>query len=140
MRIWRLFWLAACVPLCGCVYGYGRCLWLQPIKSTLTGTVHFRDYPAADGLDNVPILALDRTAYIYVPTSPHLCLPANEIQLTGVSEFPQGIEENTRAVAYGSLYQSATSRQHTDYLMNVITVWALPTTAAGAAPASAAAQ
>ena len=131
MRTWRLgFWrwscLAACVSLCGCVYGFGRCLWLQPVKSSLAGKVHFRDYPAADGVDNVPVLALDRTAYVYVPTSAHLCLPANEVQLVGVSEFPQDIGEDSHVVAYGALFQSATGRQYTPFLMNVITVANMP--------------
>jgi len=138
LGIWRIVCLAACISLCGCVLGYGRCLWLQPVKSSLQGKVHFRDYPAADGVDNVPILALDRTAYIYVPTSPHLCLPANEVQLVGVTEFPQDIGEDSHVVAYGALFQSATTRQHTDFLMNVVTVWNLP--ASSPTPRAAAPQ
>jgi len=39
--------------LSGCVIGYGPCLFLQPVKHTFTGLVHFRDYPASDGIDNV---------------------------------------------------------------------------------------
>jgi hypothetical protein len=57
----------ACAGLSGCVIGYGPCLLQQPVKNTLTGRVHFRDYPSAEGVDNVPVLALDRTAYIYAP-------------------------------------------------------------------------
>jgi hypothetical protein len=130
MKTWRLFCLGACAALSGCVVGYGHCLWLQPVKSELTGRVHFRDYPAADGVDNVPVLVLDRTAYVYVPTLSHLCLSADEVQLVGVSEFPRNIGENSRVSVVGSLFQAASARQHTPFLMNVVTISSLSPAAA----------
>jgi hypothetical protein len=108
--------------LSGCVVGYGPCLVQQPLKNNLTGLVHFREYPAPDGIDKVPILALDRTAYVYAPALSHLCLPANDIQLTGVAEFPQDVIENSHVSVDGRLFQAATARQHTQFVMNVITI------------------
>jgi hypothetical protein len=122
MRTWRLFCLGACVALSGCVLGYGHCLFLQPVKSTLTGRVHFRDFPAADGVDNVPVMVLDKTAYIYVPTLSHLCLSSGEVQLVGVAEFPENIGEDSHVSVVGSLFQSASARQYTHFLMNVVTI------------------
>src|ERR1700693_4464110 len=60
MRIWRWSFIGACLGLSGCVLGYGPCLFQQPVKINLTGRVHFRDYPTANGVDNVPVLVLDR--------------------------------------------------------------------------------
>ena len=62
--------------LSGCVLGYGPCLFQQPVKNTLTGHVHFRDFPTQEGVDNVPVLSLDKTAYIYAPAQS--ILPAGE--------------------------------------------------------------
>jgi|ERR1700678_962139 len=135
MRTWRLFCIGACIALSGCVYGYGHCLFLQPVKSTVTGRVHFQDYPNADGVDNVPILELDRTAYVYVPTSTHLCLPANDVQLVGVSEFPQNIGADSHVTVFGTLFQGAADRQHTPFLMNVVTMFpVVPASPATAEP------
>jgi hypothetical protein len=123
MRFWRAAILAGlCAGLPGCVIGYGPCLFQQPVKSTLTGHVHFRDYPAADGIDNVPVLALDRTAYVYAPAQSHHCLPANDVQLVGVSEFPQDVIENSHVAVDGVLFQAASGRQHTPFLMKVTTI------------------
>ena len=122
MRMWRLSFVGAYLGLSGCVLGYGPCLFQQPLKSTLTGHVHFRDYPAADGVDNVLVLSLDRTAYIYAPAESHHCLPANDVQLVGVSEFPQNVVENTHVSVDGALFQAGPGRQHTPFLMNVITI------------------
>ena len=127
MRAWRLSFIGAYLALSGCVIGYGPCLLQQPVKNTLTGHVHFRDYPAADGMDNVPVLALDRTVYLYAPAESHHCLPANDLQLVGVAEFPQNVIENTHVTVDGTLFQAASDRQHTAFLMNVTTI--LPITA-----------
>src|SRR5271154_6943176 len=113
MRTWRLFCLGACVALSGCVLGYGHCLFLQPVKSTLTGRGHFREFPAAGGVDNVPGMGLDKTAYIYGPTLSHLCLSSGEVQLVGVAEFPENIGEDSHVSVVGSLFQSASARQYT---------------------------
>ena len=122
MRMSRLFVLVICLAFVGCVHGYGGCLFVQPVKHTLTGRVHFRSYPGADGIDNVPILVLDHTAYVYSPAQSFLCQPADELQLTGISEFPQNIVENSRVSVQGSLFAAVSSRQHTRFMMNVITL------------------
>ena len=126
MRAWRLSFIGAYLALSGCVIGYGPCLLQQPVKNTLTGHVHFRDYPAADGMDNVPVLALDRTAYLYAPAESHHCLPANDLQLVGVAEFPQNVIENTHVSVEGRLFQAASDHQHTAFLMTVITILPIP--------------
>ncbi len=108
--------------LSGCVIGYGHCLWLQPFKQSLTGVLHFRDYPAADGIDHVPVLALDRTAYVYTPAVSHLCLSADDLQLVGWSEFPPDLPENSRVRVDGSLFQASSGHQHTQFLINVSTI------------------
>ena len=98
------------------------------LTNTLTGRVHFRDYPSADGMDNVPVLALDRTAHIYAPAQSHQCLAANDVQLVGVSEFPQNVIENSHVSVAGVLFQASTARQHTPFVMKVTTI--LPLSAA----------
>jgi hypothetical protein len=126
MRMSRLSFIGAYVLLSGCVIGYGPCLFQQPVKNTLTGRVHFRDYPGADGVDNVPVLALDRTAYVYAPAQSHHCLSANDLQLVGVAEFPQNVIENSHVVVDGVIFQASSARQHTPFLMNVTTVLPIP--------------
>ena len=82
MNISRSWLLGALVALSGCVHGSG-CLFLQPIKHTLTGRIHFRSFPAPDGIDNVPVLVLDRTAYVYSPAHSYQCMSATDVQLVG---------------------------------------------------------
>ncbi len=123
MKIGRLMLsVGAVLALSGCVLGYGPCLFQQPVKHTLTGLVHFRDYPGPDGLDNVAILALDQTAYIYAPAQSTHCLAANEVQLVGLAEFPANIVENSHVAVDGSLFPATTSRQHTTFLLNVSSI------------------
>jgi hypothetical protein len=126
MRAWRLSFMGASLVLSGCVIGYGPCLLQQPVKSNLTGLVHFRDYPSPNGIDNVPVLALDRTAYIYAPAESHHCLPANDVQLVGVADFPQNVIENTHVSVDGRLFQAASDHQHTPFLMTVTTILPIP--------------
>ena len=95
---------------------------MAPVKHTLTGRVHFRTYPMADGIDKVPMLVLDHTAYIYSPAQSFPCLPADELQLVGVSEFPQNIVEGSHVSVQGGLFSAVSSNQHTRFLMNVITL------------------
>jgi hypothetical protein len=111
--------LIACLTLPGCVVGFGPCLMLQPFKNTLTGHVHFRDYPAPDGIDNVPILALEKTAYVYAPAQSLHCLPANDVQLVGVAEFPHDVIENSYVTVNGKLFSQVADRQHTPFVMQV---------------------
>jgi hypothetical protein len=127
MRICRLWALAACMTAAGCVHGYGGCLWLAPVKHTLTGSVHFRSYPTADGVDNVPVMTLDQTAYLYSPAQSLSCLPADELQLRGISEFPESIVEGSRVSAEGKIFAAASPHDHTGFLMDVITLLPLKT-------------
>jgi hypothetical protein len=122
MRILRLWVLLACAGAAGCVGGYGGCLWVAPFKHTLSGRVHFRSFPMPDGIDEVPILALDHTAYLYSPAQSFSCLPAEELQLVGISEFPQNIVEGSHVSVSGTLFGAVSSHQHTRFLMNVITL------------------
>lgn len=121
MRIPR-FWLVGMLAvLSGCVHGYG-CLFLQPVKHTLTGRIHFRSFPAADGMDNVPVLVLDRTAYVYSPAHSYQCLSATDLQLVGVSEFPETIIEDSHVSVDGALFESTSSHEYTRFLMRVTTL------------------
>jgi hypothetical protein len=115
--------------LSGCVIGGGRCLFLEPINATLTGRIHFRDFPTAGGIDNVPVLAVDQTAHVYAPAESHSCMPVNDIQLVGWSEFPPDIIEGAHITVHGTLFEAAAAHQYTHFLMNVVTV--VPVGAAG---------
>ncbi len=119
MRKSALIAIAISITLSGCVLGGGACLFQQPFKHSVVGTIHFRDYEAPGGIDHVPVLSLDRTAYIYAPALSHLCLAANDLQLVGWSEFPPDIAENSRVEVEGSIFQAASSHQHTPFLMTV---------------------
>ena len=121
MKAYRLWILSVLVALTGCVHGYG-CLFLQPVKHTLTGRIHFKTYPAADGMDNVPILVLDRTAYVYSPAHTYQCMSATDIQLVGVSEFPENVIEDSRVSVEGRLFESTSAHEYTRFLMNVTTL------------------
>jgi hypothetical protein len=85
----------------------------------MTGQLHFRDVPAADGMDHVPILVLDQTTHIYDPAVSHQCLAASEVQLLGVSEFPQSMGENAHIKVRGSLSQATSTHHHTRFLVKV---------------------
>jgi hypothetical protein len=121
MYISRSWILGALLALSGCVHGSG-CLFLQPIKHTLTGRIHFRSFPAPDGIDTVPVLVLDHTAYVYSPAHSYQCMSATDVQLVGVSEFPENIIENSRVTAQGTLFESTSGHQYTRFLMNVATL------------------
>jgi hypothetical protein len=118
----RFLGICATLTLSGCVIGQGPCRLLEPISTTLSGTIHFRDYPSGGGVDNVPVLALDNTANVYSPAESQTCMPVNDIQLVGWSEFPPDIIEGARIRVHGSLFAAASSHQHTRFLMNVATV------------------
>ncbi len=122
MKPYRMWAAAFCVLLSGCVLGGGPCLFQQPLKVTLTGKIHFRDYPSGGGIDNVPVLTLNRTAHVYAPAESQSCLPLNDVQLIGWSEFPPNIVEGARVRVHGSLFANATAHQYTHFLVNVVTV------------------
>jgi hypothetical protein len=119
MRIWRVVGAALSLAVSGCVVGGGPCLWLAPVKHEFTGYVHFHDFPAADGVDNVPVLVLDKTAYIYTPSHRHQCLAANDVQLIGVTEFPDNVGENSHVRVRGSVSEAASSGQFTRFSISV---------------------
>ena len=121
MVVARAALLVALIVLSGCVHGVG-CLFLQPLKHTLTGRIHFRSFPAGDGVDNVPILVLDRTAYVYSPAQSYQCLSATDLQLVGVAEFPQDVIEGSHVSVTGRLFESTSSHEYTRFLVNVISV------------------
>jgi hypothetical protein len=122
MGIWRWSFIGACLGLSGCVIGYGPCLLQQPAKNNLTGRVHFRDYPTAAGVDHVPVLALDKTAYIYAPAESRHCLAANDVQLEGLAEFPRNVIENSHVSVDGVLFPAGSDREHTPFVMSVTTI------------------
>ena len=117
--LWSLAVLAVNAALTGCVVGYGPCLLLEPVKHTFTGQVHFHDYPESAGVDNVPILVLDSTSYVYAPAQSNHCQSANDLQLVGVTEFPDNVGENSHVKVEGSLFEAVSSRHHTKFLINV---------------------
>ncbi len=137
MRRWRLWALGVVFALTGCVHGYG-CLLEEPIKHTLNGRIHFRAFPAADGVDHVPILVLDKTAYIYAPAHSYVCMYATELQLVGVSEFPETIIENSPVSVTGSVFEATAAHEYTRFLMNVTLLLPLgPVPAPAPAPVQA---
>jgi hypothetical protein len=127
MKTSRSWILCGLIALAGCVHGNG-CLFLQPIKHTLTGRIHFRSFPAPDGIDTVPVLALDRTAYVYAPAHSYQCMSVTDVQLVGVSEFPENVVENSHVSAQGSLFEATSAHQYTRFLMNVRTLLPLKST------------
>jgi hypothetical protein len=119
MNTGRLLAATLSLALSGCVVGSGPCLWLAPVKHTFSGVVHFKDYPAANGVDNVPVLTLDETAYVYTPNHRHQCLAANDVQLIGVSEFPDNVGENSHVKVKGSISEAASAGQYTRFSVEV---------------------
>jgi hypothetical protein len=128
--------LASLASLSGCVVGSGACLFEQPFKHTITGTVHFQDFPAGEEqIDHVPVLSVDKTAYIYAPATSLHCLPATELQLVGFSELPPDMAEGAHVEVTGSVFQAASVHQHTAFLLDVKGILPMPT-ASSAPPAS----
>jgi hypothetical protein len=114
-----------CMVLCGCVIGSGPCLWLQ-VRHDFTGQVHFREFPRNDGVDTVPILILDKTLYMYAPPQSLLCLPANDVQLIGVTELPDRIDEGTHVIVDGKVLEGVAEGQHTRFVIQVESILPLP--------------
>lgn len=113
--------IGLCIVLSGCVIGSGPCLWLQ-VRHRLTGHVHFRQFPRSDGVDTVPILILDKTTYMYAPPQSFLCLPANDLQLVGMSELPERIDEGTRVIVDGKVLEGVAQGQHTRFVIDVVSI------------------
>jgi hypothetical protein len=127
---------AACLLLSGCVVGSGACLFEAPFKHTVTGSVHFQDFPAGDQIDHVPVLTVDKTAYIYAPATSLHCLPATELQLVGFSELPPDMAEGAHVEVTGSVIQAASTHQHTPFLIEVKTILPLPSASTPGAAAA----
>lgn len=119
MKIRTLACAGLCAALSGCVLGYGHCLFLDPVRTSLTGTLHFRSYPAGGGTDRVAVLAFDRTAYVYAPAESRQCVAANDAELTGWSEYPPELKENTRVTVEGALIPAVSARQHTRFVIKI---------------------
>jgi hypothetical protein len=130
------FLAAACLLLSGCVVGSGACLFEAPFKHTITGIVHFQDFPAGEQIDHVPVLTVDKTAYIYAPATSLHCLPATELQLIGFSELPPDMAEGAHVEVTGSVIQAASAHQHTAFLIEVKGILPLPSASSAAAAAS----
>jgi hypothetical protein len=107
-----------CAALCGCVIGSGPCLWLQA-RQDFKGYIHFREIPRSDGVDTVPILILDKTLYVYAPPQSLLCLPATDLQLVGVTEFPDSIGENSHVIVNGKILEGVAQGQYTSFVVKV---------------------
>lgn len=119
MSIRPVAFLVVCAALSGCVLGYGHCLFLSPMRVSLTGTMHFRTYKVGDEIDRVAVLTSDRSEYIYAPAQSHLCMMAEDFQLVGWDEYPADLVDGTRIAVRGSLIQSATPHQHTRFLLRI---------------------
>lgn len=120
MNGWRFVMaLGLCAVLSGCVIGSGPCLWLQ-VRHDFKGHVHFREFPRSDGVDTVPILILDKTLYVYAPPQSFQCLPANDVQLIGMTEFPNSIGEGTHVIVDGKVLEGVAVGQHTRFVIDVI--------------------
>jgi hypothetical protein len=113
--------LGLSVALSGCVIGSGPCLWLQ-VGHDFSGHVHFREFPNTDGVDTVPILILDKTQYVYAPPQSLHCLAANDVQLIGMTEFPDSIGENTHVLVQGKVLEGVARGQYTRFVVQVISI------------------
>jgi hypothetical protein len=122
MSKWRLvIGFGMCVVISGCVIGSGPCLWLQ-VRHDFKGHVHFREFPNSNGVDTVPILILDKTQYMYAPPQSFQCLPANDVQLVGVTEFPNSIGEGTHVIVDGKVLEGVAAGQYTRFVISVISI------------------
>ncbi len=110
------------VSMTGCVLGYGHCKFLEPVKSSLTGRVYFREYRDDQRFDRAPILLLDRTEYIYVPAPGKQCVSAHELQLIPVGDLPDEVADKAHVVVEGTLVAATQSHQHTRFVFNVASV------------------
>lgn len=113
--------LGLSIALSGCVIGSGPCLWLQ-VGHDFSGRVHFREFPNAEGVDTVPILILDKTQYIYAPPQSFHCLAANDVQLIGMTEFPDSIGENTHVLVQGKVLEGVAHGQYTRFVIQVTSI------------------
>ncbi|HUY84225.1 MAG TPA: hypothetical protein VMU86_06595 [Steroidobacteraceae bacterium] len=114
-------WLAvfACAALSGCVLGYGRCLLVAPLRTTLAGTLDFHTYEVDGAVERVALLTADHSQYVYAPAESHLCQMADRFQLSGWGAFPPDLKDGTRVQVSGALVLATNAHQHTHFLMRV---------------------
>ena len=124
MQAGRGCWMAAAAALllAGCVSGYGTCLFVTPVKHTLSGKVHMQSYGTGSEAETVPVLLLDEMAYVYSPAQSLNCQAADEMQLEGISEFPEQVVEGSHVSVQGRIKAATSGRDHTKFLLDVITL------------------
>ncbi len=115
----RWAFLAACMALSGCVLGYGRCLLLSPIRTTLSGTLDFHSYPVGGTVERVAVLTTDHSQYVYAPAESAQCRIAERFQLVGWGEYPPDLRDGTRVRVAGSLAVATSPHQHTHFVLQV---------------------
>ncbi len=119
MSVRPVVFLVVCAALSGCVVGYGPCLFLSPVRVSLTGTMHFRTYKVGDEIERVAVLTSDRSEYVYAPAQSHLCLMAEDFQLAGWDDYPTDLVDGTRIAVRGGLIEASTPHQHTRFLLKI---------------------
>ena len=122
LRAYRWLLPLLTMAMSGCVLGYGHCKFLEPVKTSLTGRVYFREYHDEQRFDRAPILVLDRTEYIYAPAPGKQCVPAHELQLIPVGDLPDEVADKAHVVVEGTLVAATQSHQHTHFVFNVASV------------------
>ena len=118
--------LFASAALSGCVLGYGRCLFLDPVRVSLTGTLHWRTYEVDGAAERVAVLHADGSQYVYAPAESRLCQMASDFQLTGWSDYPPNLTDGARVSVAGSLLQATSAHQHTRFLVKLRRIDLLP--------------
>lgn len=103
-----------CLTLASCVAGYGRCLFLQPARSTLTGRVQL----AAQ----FPLLTLDETAYVYAPASSSQCTAVRDLELVLSGAAMEKVPDGARVTVRGAIFEDAGDRHATRFAMDVLDV------------------
>jgi hypothetical protein len=111
----------------GCVAGYGRCLFLQPSRVQLSGTLHWRIVEgenrgaraAADLPERIAVLSLTKSAYVYAPSQSRQCLAMQDVELEFSADPPETLRANSRITVKGSLYESTSDRHRTRFVLSV---------------------
>lgn len=122
----RWAFLAACAVLSGCVLGYGRCLLLSPLRTTLSGTLDFHTYEVGGAVERVAVLTTDRSQYVYAPAENAQCQIAERFQLVGWGEYPPDLRDGTQVRVSGSLIVATSPRQHTHFVLRVRSIDRVP--------------
>ncbi len=99
--------------------GHGRCLFLAPLKSHVSGTLHFRSYGGAEAVEHVPVLTLDRTQYVYAPALSRQCQSASELQLLPSVDLPESLGERSHVRVNGAVEVAVEEHQRTRFVFRV---------------------